>query len=141
MKKIWLLSSTLLTYVLLLTWCSFNVNINNTSSVVDEDKPSIDTESGRLFACNEEVGKHYNITTFGGWWDTEEEVWASYVLNGEITYENEWETIVKNVECVVDMVDNSVSIYEVNEPEIIDDCVSEDWEEACAIDIEEPVEE
>ncbi len=39
------------------------------------------------------------------------------------------------------MVDNSVNIYEVNEPEIIDDCVSEDWEEACAIDIEEPVEE
>ena len=113
MKKIWLLT-TLLISGLLLTGCSFNLKINDTSSVVDEDKPSIETESWRLFACNEEVGKYFNITTFGGWWDTEEEWWASFILNWEVTYEENWETIVKNVQCVVDMVDESVTIQEVS---------------------------
>ena len=117
MKKIWLLT-TLFVAWLLLTGCSFNVNINDTSSTIDEDKPSINTEAGRLFACNEEVGEHYNISTFGGWWDSEQEGWASFILNGEITYEKDSETIVKNVQCVVDMVDSSVNIYDVEEPVI-----------------------
>jgi hypothetical protein len=50
---------------LLLTGCfKFNLNITNNSSVVDEDKPSINTDSGRLLACNEEVVKYYNVKTF-----------------------------------------------------------------------------
>ena len=110
MKKFWLFATLLLT-TLLFAWCiRFNVNFNNSSSTVDEDKPSLNTESGRLFVCNEEAGKYYNITTFWGSWDTEEEAWASFVLNWEITFEENWETVHKTIQCVVDMVENSVEI-------------------------------
>jgi len=49
-----------------LAGCDVNVNVNNTSSTVNEDKPSINTESGRIFACNEAITKQFNIKTFGG---------------------------------------------------------------------------
>lgn len=110
MKKFWFLI-TLLFGTLFISWCfQLNININNDSSVVDEDKPSINSESWRLFACNEEVWKYYNITTFWGSWDTEEEAWASFVLNWEVTFEEDWETVERKVQCVVDMVDSSVRI-------------------------------
>ena len=110
MKRFWFLI-TLLFSVLFISWCfQVNINVNDTSSVVEEDKPSIDSYSGRLFACNEEVGKYYNITTFWGSWDTEEEAWASFVLNWEVTFEVDWEEVEKKVQCVVDMVDSSVRI-------------------------------
>ena len=111
MKKFWFLTVLLLT-TLLFAWCiRFNFTFNsNNNSTVDEDKPSINTESGRVFACNEEVGKYYDITTFWGSWDTEEEAWASFVLNWEITFEENWETVHKTIQCVVDMVENSVEI-------------------------------
>jgi len=110
MKRFWFLI-TLLFSVLFISWCfQVNINVNDTSSVVEEDKPSIDSDSGRLFACNEEVGKYYNITTFWGSWDTEEEAWASFVLNWEVTFEVDWEEVEKKVQCVVDMVDSSVRI-------------------------------
>ena len=99
---------------------------SNNSSVVDEDKPSIETESWRIFACNEEVVKYLNINTFGGWWNWEEEAWASFVLDWEITYEENWETIVKNVQCVVDMVDKSVSIQEISDEEVSEEANSEE---------------
>jgi hypothetical protein len=113
MKKIWILT-TLLFCSFCLTWCiSFNLSITDTSSAVDEDKPSINTESGRLFTCNEEVGKYFDITTFGGWWDTEVLEWDSYILSWDVTYEIQWETIVKNVKCVIDMNNESVTILEI----------------------------
>ena len=115
MKKLWLFLSLLICSILF-TWCNFHLTFNDTSSTVDKDKPSIKTESWRLFACNEEVWEYLNITTFGGAWDTEKEAWASFVLDWEITYEENWETITKNVQCVVDMVDNSVTIIEIEEP-------------------------
>ena len=99
---------------------------SNNSSVVDEDKPSIETESWRIFACNEEVVKYLNITTFGGWWNWEEEAWASFVLDWEITYEQDWETIIKNVQCVVDMVDKSVTIQEVSDEEVSEEMENEE---------------
>ena len=118
MKKIWLLATVLLSS-LLLAWCfKFNLNITNNSSVVDEDKPSIKTESGRLLECNEEVGRYYNIKTFWGWWDTEEEAWASYVLNWEVKFEENWETVSKKVQCVVDMTDETVFILPIEEEKL-----------------------
>ena len=113
MRKYWLLTTLLISSVLLI-WCSFHINFNDTSSAVDEDKPSIKTDSWRLIECNEKVRKYYNISTFGGAWDTEEEAWASFVLSWEITYEENWETVTKNVQCVVDIVDESVTIQEVS---------------------------
>ena len=100
-----------------LTGCDMNINVNNTSSTVDEDKPRINTESGRIFACNEAITKQFNIKEFGGWWDTEQEAWASFVINGTVTYEENGTKREKTVECVVDMVDNSVTIHEINETE------------------------
>ena len=118
MKKIWLLT-TLLVGSLLFTGCSFHFKFNDTSDVADEDKPNTHTESWRFLACNEELGKHYHVSAFGSVWAPEQEWWASFVLSWEITYEKKWETIIKNVECVVDMVDNSVTIYEVESPEVL----------------------
>ena len=126
MKKLWLFLSLLICSILF-TWCNFHLTFNDTSSTVDKDKPSIKTESWRLFACNEEVWKYLNITTFGGAWDTEEEAWASFVLDWEITYEKDGETTVKNFQCVVDMVDNSVTIIEIEETaEEVNDIINDE---------------
>ena len=136
MKKFWLLALWLAIFTL--AGCSIHVNFNkNNNDEQNDDKPSLDSDVGRLFACNEEVGKYYNITTFWGWWDIEQEAWASFVLNWNVTYEDNWETIEKHVECVVDMVDKSVSIYEFDESEIIEECVNEDWEDICIAELEE----
>ena len=104
MKKIWLLT-TLLVAGLLLTGC------NNTQN---NAKPSLDTKDGRLSACIEEAGRYFNIGTFNGNWGDEGEGWASFVIDWDITYEKNWETIEKSLECVIDMVDKSVTIQEVS---------------------------
>ncbi len=87
------------------------------SCAVDIDEPEVENiESGRIFACNEAITKQFNIKTFGGWWDTEQEslAWASFIINGTITYEENGTKREKTVACVVDMRDNSVIINEIN---------------------------
>lgn len=113
MKKIWFLA-TLPFFSLCFAWCvNFNLIITDTSSVVDEDKPTISTESGRLFTCNEEVGKYFDITTFCGWWGVEILEWDSYILSWDVIYEIQWESVVKNVNCVINMNNESVTILEI----------------------------
>jgi ribonucleotide reductase alpha subunit len=95
MKKIWLLT-TLLVAGLLLTGCNKSVNVEN--------------EQERIFACWRSVSEYLGISDYSINWDIEEEAWASFVLNWEITFEENWETVHKTIQCVVDMVENSVEI-------------------------------
>ena len=102
MKKVWLLT-TLLVTVLLLTGCNKSVNVEN--------------EQERIFACWRSVSEYFGISDYSINWDKEEEAWASFVINGTVTYEENGTKREKTVECVVDMVDNSVTIHEINETE------------------------
>ena len=112
MKRLWFLT-TLLFVSFLLTWCiNFNFTFNDTSSVVEEDKPNLNSDSWRLFACNEEVWKFFDVKTFWGSWDTEVLQWDSYILTWEITYQVLWEDVNKDVLCTVS-ADWSVKINEI----------------------------
>ena len=110
MKKIWLLT-TLLVAGLLLTGCNKSVNVEN--------------EQERIFACWSSVSEYLGISDYSISWDKEEEAWAYFVLNWRVNIWNgiDEEKITKNVSCVIDMVDKSVTILEIDEPvvEIPDD--------------------
>ena len=105
MRKIWLLT-TLLVGGLLLTGCNKSVNVEN--------------EQERIFACWRSVSEYLGISDYSINWDKEEEAWASFVLNWRVNIWNgiDEEKITKNVQCVVDMVNKSVTILEIDEPEI-----------------------
>ena len=113
MMNKFLLLTTLLFSSFLLTGCiNFNFTVNDSTSVVEDDKPSITTDSWRLFACNEEVGKFFDVKTFWWSWDTEELKWDTYVLSWEVTYKVLSNDVIKHVICTVNN-DWSVSIKEM----------------------------
>lgn len=112
MKKIWLLTTLLMGW-LLLSGCSFHVNINDTSSTDESNETTtynLNNDAGRLLACNDRVGFYLNTETFNAEWDVEEEAWASFVLNWHVTREENWDVAEDDVECVIDMVDKSVNV-------------------------------
>ena len=87
---------------LLLAGCNKSVNVEN--------------EQERIFACWRSVSEYLGISDYSISWDKEEEAWASFVLNWRVNIWNgiDEEKITKNVQCVVDMVDKSVTIQEVS---------------------------
>ena len=112
MKKFWLLTTLLIGW-LLLSGCSFNVNVNDTSSTDESNETAsynLNNDAGRLLACNDRVGFYLNTETFNAEWDVEQEAWASFVLNWHITREENWDVAEDDVECVIDMVDKSVNV-------------------------------
>ena len=112
MKKFWLLTTLLIGW-LLLSGCSFNVNVNDTSSTDENNETTsynLNNDAGRLLACNDRVGFYLNTETFNAEWDVEEEAWASFVLNWHVTREENWDVAEDDVECVIDMVDKSVNV-------------------------------
>ena len=112
MKKFWLLTTFLIGW-LLLTGCSFNVNVNDTSSTDENNETAsynLNNDAGRLLACNDRVGFYLNTETFNVEWDVEQEARASFVLNWHITREENWDVAEDDVECVIDMVDKSVNV-------------------------------
>ena len=60
----------------------------------------LETPEGRQVACEERVGYYLNYN----------EGWASFIRNWHVTYLKRWENAEDDVECVVDMVDKSVSV-------------------------------
>lgn len=109
MKKIWLL--TLFVLGIWLTGCSVNMNFNKTISQKENNvKPSLDTEAGRLIACNEKVGFYLNTNTFKATWNPEEEAWASFVLNGHIIREEKGDIAEDDAQCIIDMVNHQVKV-------------------------------
>jgi hypothetical protein len=110
MKKLSLIT-TLLIWGLLLTGCSFNVNVNRTdTNEQDNTKPDLSNDVARLLACNDRVGFYLNTNTFNAEWGVEEEAWASFVLNWHVTREEDWNIAKDDVQCFIDMVDQSVNI-------------------------------
>jgi len=75
---------------------------------------NVETQHDRISACAQAVGKYFEISDYSISWDAEEEAWASYVLNWLVNIWNalEEDMVAKHVECVIDMVDKSVSIQE-----------------------------
>ena len=112
MKKIWLL--TLFVFGILCTGCNVNVTWNDSSQEENNAKPNLDSEAGRLLACNEKVGFYLNTNTFKATWDPEEEAGASFVLNGHLIREEQNNIAEDDAQCIIDMVDHSVNIEFLN---------------------------
>lgn len=70
----------------------------------------VETEEGRLAACEERAGFYLNFNEWTFTWEDESEGWASFVRNGHVAYLKWWENAEDDVECVVDMVDKSVTV-------------------------------
>ena len=103
MKKLWFLSAFLFA-LLLLAWC--NVNLGSEYDLQDE--------LGRLQSCADKVGSVLSIDNYEIGWDEESEGGASFIMNWHVSYESDWIAIEKDIQCVIDMVDKSVSIQEVS---------------------------
>ena len=70
----------------------------------------METPEGRQAACEERVGYYLNYNEWEFTWNDESEGWASFIRNWHVTYLKRWENAEDDVECVVDMVDKSVSV-------------------------------
>jgi len=70
----------------------------------------LETEDGRIAACEERVGYYLNYNEWEFTWEDESEGWASFVRNGHVAYLKRWENAEDDVECVIDMVDKSVNV-------------------------------
>ena len=70
----------------------------------------LETPEGRQAACEERVGYYLNYNEWEFTWNDESEGWASFIRNWHVTYLKRWENAEDDVECVVDMVDKSVSV-------------------------------
>ena len=70
----------------------------------------LETTEGRQAACEERVGYYLNYNEWEFTWEDESEGGASFVRNGHVSYVKRWEKAEDDVECVVDMVDKSVSV-------------------------------
>ena len=112
MKKL-LLLTTLLFWGLLLTGCNVNPNNQDTESTVLWAKTSqfdLESELWRIEACADRVGFYLNTNDYDISWEDENEGWASFIRDGHVVYGKQWEEAEDDVQCIIDMVDNSVNI-------------------------------
>jgi hypothetical protein len=112
MKKL-LLLTTLLFWGLLLTGCNVTPNNQDTESTVLWAKTSqfdLESELWRIEACADRVGFHLNTNDYDISWEDENEGWASFIRDGHVSYVKQWEEAEDDVQCIIDMVDNSVNI-------------------------------
>jgi len=70
----------------------------------------LETEEGRIAACEERAGYSLNFNEWTFTWEDESEGWASFVRNGHVTYLKRGENAEDDVECVIDMVDKSINV-------------------------------
>lgn len=75
---------------------------------------NVENEQERIFSCWRAVSEYFGVSDLSTSWSREEEAWASYVLNWLVNIWNalEEDMVAKHVECVIDMVDKSVTIQE-----------------------------
>ena len=100
MKKVWPLI-LLLTCGLVFTGCS----------TTKEEEPNLEDETVRVLACTQEVGNYLKTEDFSTSWQPEEEWGASFILNGTATRTKDGEQLENAVQCVIDMVDKSVTVH------------------------------
>ena len=70
----------------------------------------LQTEDGRIAACEERAGFYLNFNEWTFTWEEESEWWASFIRNGHVAYLKRGENAEDDVECVIDMVDKSVNV-------------------------------
>jgi len=70
----------------------------------------LQTEEGRIAACEERAGFYLNFNEWTFTWEEESEWWASFIRNGHVAYLKRSENAEDDVECVIDMVDKSVNV-------------------------------
>ena len=70
----------------------------------------LETSEGRQAACEERVGYYLNYNEWEFTWEDESEGWASFVRNGHVAYLKRGEKAEDDVECVIDMVDKSITV-------------------------------
>jgi hypothetical protein len=70
----------------------------------------LETEEGRIAACEERAGFYLNFNEWTFTWEDESEGWASFIRNWHVVYLKWWENAEDDVECVIDMVDKSVNV-------------------------------
>ena len=75
-----------------------------------DEQFNLNTQEGRLVACEERAGYYLNFNEWTFTWEDESEWWASFVRNGHVSYLKWWENAEDDVECVVDMVDRVVTV-------------------------------
>jgi len=76
----------------------------------DSNKKVVETEEDRIAACEDTAGFYLN---FGSWefdWEDEHEAWASFSRDWHVVYEKWWEKAETDVNCFIDMVDQSVNV-------------------------------
>ena len=83
-------------------------------TLVVHNQFDLETEDGRLAACEDRVGFYLNFNEWTFVWADESEGWASFVRNWHVTYLKWWENAEDDIECVVDMVDWSVNVEFLN---------------------------
>jgi len=83
---------------------------------------NVENEQERIFSCWNVVGEYFGAKDYSVSWDREEEAWASFVLNWKVNLWNEMDGTLekKDVQCIVDMVDKSVTIQEIEEGNVED---------------------
>lgn len=79
-------------------------------TLVAHNQFDLETEDGRLAACEDRAGFYLNFNEWTFVWQDESEGWASFVRNWHVTYLKWWENAEDDVECVIDMVDKSVNV-------------------------------
>lgn len=80
------------------------------NKVIQIPEFDLETEEGRISACEERAGYYLNFNSWTFTWEDESEGWASFVRNGHVAYLKWWENAEDDVECIIDMVDKSVTV-------------------------------
>ena len=91
-------------------WSFYNGECWNLEEEIQTPEFDLESEEGRKAACEERAGYYLNFNEWTFTWEDESEWWASFVRNWHVTYLKRWENAEDDVECVVDMVDKSVTV-------------------------------
>ena len=93
--------------------CTYSDDIGDWTieySPLNSEGFDLQSEEGRIAACEERAGFYLNFNEWTFTWNDESEGWASFVRNWHVIYLKRWENAEDDVECVVDMVDGSVNV-------------------------------
>ena len=82
----------------------------NNEEEIQTPQFDLQVEEGRIAACEERAGFYLNFNEWTFTWENESEWWASFIRNGHVKYLKWWENAEDDVECVIDMVDKSVTV-------------------------------
>ncbi len=94
-------------------WALYKGECNPWDSLNEEIQvPQFDlqTEEGRIAACEERAGFYLNFNEWTFTWENEEEDWWLFDRNGHVAYLKRWEKAEDDLECIINIQDGSVNI-------------------------------